>query len=68
MEIKDSFADSIVINLDSNFNIDCALLCIKISVPNESVDSLLGLDRVNIPLYGYIPFSQFILNFDYEII
>ena len=47
--------------------IPCALLCIRISVPPESVEILKGTDKYEKPFYGYIPFSQCILNFDYEI-
>jgi hypothetical protein len=55
------------INLLKDLNIQCALLCVKISVPDECIDILKGYDKNNNILYGNIPFSQFILNFDYEI-
>jgi hypothetical protein len=55
------------INLLKELNIECALLCVKISVPNDCIDILKGYDKYNNILYGNIPFSQFILNFDYEI-
>ena len=59
--------DDIIINLIPELNINCALLCIRISVPDESAHILKGTDKNNIIFYGNIPFSQFILNFDYEL-
>ena len=55
------------INLIPELDIQCALLCIKISVPEESINILKGNDKNNVVFCGHIPFSQFILNFDYEI-
>jgi len=55
------------INLLKELDIQCALLCVKISVPDDCIDILKGHDKNNNILYGNIPFSQFILNFDYEI-
>jgi len=59
--------DNLEIDLLENLDIKCALLCIKISVPDESISILKGYDKYNKSYYGYIPFSQFILNFDYEV-
>ena len=59
--------DDIVINLIPELDINCALLCLRISVPDESSHILKGTDKNNIIFYGNIPFSQFILNFDYEL-
>ena len=56
------------INLLQGINIHCALLCIKISVPDDSISILKGFDKINKIVYGYIPFSQFVLNFDYELV
>ena len=60
--------DEINIDINDNLNINCALLCIKISVPDEIVGLLKGIDKYNNTFYGYIPFSQFILNFDYHLV
>ena len=60
--------DPINIEINDNLNINCALLCIKISIPDEIVGLLKGVDKYNNTFYGYIPFSQFILNFDYHLI
>ena len=57
--------DAISIDINDNLNINCALLCIKICVPDEIIGLLKGVDKYNNTFYGYIPFSQFILNFDY---
>ena len=43
------------------------ILCIKISVPDAFISILRGTDKYNKAFYGFIPFSQFILNFDYEL-
>ena len=48
-------------------NIHCSLLCVRISIPSESFEILKGCDKNNKIFCGYVPFSQFILNFDYEI-
>jgi hypothetical protein len=40
---------------------------IKISVPDESLQILKGFDKNNTLFYGNIPFSQFILNFEYDV-
>ena len=60
--------DTFEINILPNYDIQCALLCVKISVPDECNDILIGADKYNKLFYGYIPFSQFILNFDYEVL
>ena len=61
------YFDDIIINLMPELDIQCALLCIRISVPSESSDILKGIDKNNVIFYGNIPFSQFVLNFDYEL-
>ena len=60
--------DNLEIDLLEDLDIKCALLCIKISVPDECLNTLKGYDKYNKSFYGYIPFSQFILNFDYEVL
>jgi len=64
--------DEIIIDIPSNQNnnwvLSNALLCIRISIPNESLPNLRGLDKNSNELYGAIPFSQLILNFDYEVL
>jgi len=55
------------INLNSNLKLECALLCVKISVPCSHTYILEGMDKNNRLSYGNIPFSQFILNFEYEL-
>ena len=61
------FKTDIEIDLFSDLNIQCGLLCVKISVPNDCSETLKGIDKLNKTFYGNIPFSQFILNFDYEL-
>ena len=60
--------DTFEINILPNYDIRCALLCVKISIPDECIDILKGTDKYNKLFYGSIPFSQFILNFDYEMV
>jgi hypothetical protein len=57
----------IEINLLSDLDIDSALLCVRVSVPDYSIYDLKGCDKASLPLYGKIPFSQFVLNFEYEL-
>jgi hypothetical protein len=61
-----NFSD-IDIDIPANLNMDCAMLCIKISVPDGFISILKGTDKYNKVFYGFIPFSQFVLNFDYEL-
>ena len=56
------------INFIKELDIQCALLCVKISLTEQSINILKGLNKFGKLSYGHIPFSQFILNFDYEII
>ena len=63
--------NDIIIDLSSEYmiqDLNCALLCVKISVSDESIKILKGADKNNNIFYGYIPFSQFILQFDYELV
>jgi len=60
--------EDIEINLLKDLNIDCCLLCLKISVPNYCIDLLKGFDKNNKMFTGYINFSQIIINFDYELL
>jgi hypothetical protein len=59
--------NNIIIDIPDDLNIDCAMICIKISVPDEFIPLLKGIDKYNKAFYGFIPFSQFVLNFDYEL-
>lgn len=61
-------SNNIELILSKEINISCALLCIKISVPDYCVEGLKGYDKYNKTYCGYIPFSQFIVNFEYELI
>ena len=60
--------NNLEIDLCTDLDIQCALLCVKISVPDDCILTLKGSDKTDKPFYGYIPFSQFILNFDYDLI
>jgi hypothetical protein len=60
--------ENLEIELIDQVIIDCALLCVRISVPYESNEILKGIDKYNNISFGNIPFSQFILNFDYELV
>jgi len=61
-----NFSD-IDIDIPQDLNIDCAMFCIKISVPDDFIPILKGTDKYNKVFYGFIPFSQFVINFDYEL-
>ena len=60
--------NNIEINLLKEVNVSCALLCLKVSIPDYCSDILKGFDKHNKLFCGNVPFSQFILNFDYELI
>lgn len=65
--LNGSYFEDIEIDLLKELNIDCCLLCLKISVPNYCIDLLKGFDKNNKVFTGYINFSQIIVNFDYEL-
>ena len=67
-KLNGSYFENLEIELVDELSIDCALLCLRISVPEESIELLKGFDKNNNTLFGNIPFSQFILNFDYELV
>jgi hypothetical protein len=67
-KLNGSYFDNLEIELINQEIIDCALLCVRISVPKESSEILKGIDKYNNISFGNIPFSQFILNFDYDMI
>jgi hypothetical protein len=66
--LNGSSFDKLEINLCNQLDIQCALLCVKISVPDDCISILKGNDKMDRAFYGTIPFSQFILNFDYNLI
>ena len=66
--LNGSYFNNLEINLIPDYDIQCALICIRISVPDDTKNILRGFDKNNIPSYGNIPFSQFIINFDYELV
>ena len=43
-----------------------ALLCIKVGISPESMYNLKGYDKYNNIAYGFIPFNQMIINFEYH--
>jgi hypothetical protein len=66
--LNGSIFNNLEIDLCTDLEIQCALLCVKISVPDDCAQILKGSDKNDRPYYGNIPFSQFILNFDYDLI
>lgn len=66
--LNGSYFNNLEINLNTDLDIQCALLCVKISVPDDCIGILKGCDKMDRTFFGNIPFSQFILNFDYELI
>jgi len=66
--LNGSYFNPIEIPLLKDLNISCAILCLKVSVPDFCQESLKGFDKNNKVFCGHIPFSQFIVNFDYELV
>jgi hypothetical protein len=66
-KLNGSYFENIEIYLSSQLDIDCAILCLRVSVPDEELETLKGYDKNENILYGNIPFSQFIVNFDYDL-
>lgn len=57
--------NNIVIPLNNFYNLYNSLLCVRISLDEDDIYYLKGFDNNEKLTYGYVPFSQFILNFDY---
>lgn len=57
--------DQIIIPLNNLLDLYNILLCVRISIDNEDIYYLKGFNNNEKLTYGHIPFSQFILNFDY---
>ena len=66
--LNGSYFNLIQIDLLKDIDISCALLCLKISVPNSSSNVLKGFDKYSKLYHGFIPFSQFIVSLDYELV
>jgi hypothetical protein len=59
--------DDIAIDIIPESGLECALLCVKVSIPDECIETLKGIDKYNKLFYGFVPFSQLVINFDYEL-
>jgi hypothetical protein len=64
-KVNGNLENDIIIDLPEGLDLNSVLLCAKISIPNESFHVLNGYDKNNILNHGYVPFSQFLLQFDY---
>jgi len=58
----------IIIEIPKNLNIDTGILAVRVSVPSENVHVLRGYNKNADISYGFIPFNQFLINFDYELL
>jgi hypothetical protein len=63
--IKD---DEITIDFPENLNISSGIISIRVSLPNENIETLKGYDKNYNVSYGFIPINQFLVKFDYELI
>ena len=64
--LSDNSNLKIQIPISSHSYIKNALLCIKVSIAPESMYNLKGYDKFNNIAYGFIPFNQMIINFEYH--
>ena len=55
------------IDIENLYNLNNALLCVRISLDEDNIYYLKGLDINQKLNYGYIPFTQFLLDFDYHL-
>ena len=44
------------------------LLCLKVSLTEDSIYFLKGHNKNNEISYGFVPFNQIIVSFDYELL
>jgi hypothetical protein len=64
--LSDNSNLKIEIPINSHSYVKNALLCIKVGVSPESMYNLKGYDKYNNIAYGFIPFNQIIINFEYH--
>lgn len=64
-KINGCIENDIIIDLPEGLDLNSVLLCAKISIPIESFHVLNGYDKNQMISHGYVPFSQFLLQFDY---
>ena len=64
--LNDNSLLKIEIPLISHSYIKNALLCTKVGISRESSYNLKGYDKFNNISYGFVPFNQFILDFEYH--
>lgn len=57
--------NKITIPISNFYNLYNTLLCVRISIDEDDIYYLKGFNNNKKLTYGYIPFSQIILNFDY---
>lgn len=63
--LSDNSNSKIEIPIFAHSYIKNALLCIKVGISPESMYNLKGYDKYNNIAYGFIPFNQIIINFEY---
>ena len=55
------------IDIENLYNLNNALLCVRVSIDEDNIYYLKGNDINQKLVYGYVPFTQFLLNFDYHL-
>ena len=62
------FKDSeIKIDIENLNNLNNALLCVRVSIDEDNIYNLKGNDINQKLVFGYIPFTQFLMNLDYHL-
>lgn len=64
--LSDNSNVKIEIPINTHSYIKNALLCLKVGISPESMYNLKGYDKYNNIAYGFIPFNQMIINFEYH--
>ena len=67
-DLNGTIEKNIEINLRNHRYLTSSLLCLKVNLSEDSVYFLKGHNKNNEICYGFVPFNQIIVSFDYELI
>ena len=67
-DLNGTLEKNIEINLRNHKYLTSSLLCLKVNLSEDSVYFLKGHNKNNEICYGFVPFNQIIVSFDYELL
>ncbi len=66
-ELNGIYEKDISIPLKKHEHLKSSLLCVKVSLTEDSIYFLKGHNKNNEICYGFVPFNQLVISFDYEV-